>query len=101
MINHIITHPVRARLALSAGDSAAAERWARSAVEYACQTDFTTDQAHTRLELARVLATLERHEEARSQARLALDLYRAKGDQPGAAEADALLVGPLAARSNR
>ena len=92
VINHIITHPVRARLALSAGDMAAAEEWARSAVEYACQTDFTTEQAHTRLELARVLATLEHDEEARSQARIALDLYRAKGDQPGAAEANALLL---------
>ena len=95
VINPIITHPVRARLALASGDSEAAERWARSAVEYASQTDFTTDHAHTRLELARVLAALDRREEARSQAHLALDLYKAKGDQPGAAEANALLLVPL------
>ena len=92
VINHIITHPVRARLALAAGDVAAAERWARSAVEYACRTDFATHHAHTRLELARVLSSLERREEARSQAHLALDLYQAKGDRPGAAEANALLL---------
>ncbi len=91
LINHIITHPVRARLALSAGDMDAAEAWVRSAVTYACQTDFATHQAHTRLELARVLGSLARPKEAGSQARRARDLYRAKGDQPGAAEADAIL----------
>lgn len=92
MINQVITHAVRARLALAAGDAEAAEGWAQSAVEHACQTDSVTDQADTRLVLARVLTALGRQPEAGAQARLALDLYRAKGDQPGAAEASTLLL---------
>lgn len=89
--NYTITHAVRARLALAAGHEKAAERWARSAVEHACQTDFPESQARTRLELARVLAALGRHEEARSEAGAALVLYQGKGHRPGASDARALL----------
>jgi class 3 adenylate cyclase/DNA-binding SARP family transcriptional activator len=89
--NLIVTHQARARLAVAEGDGSAAERWARSAVEYARTTDFAWLQAGAQLELARTLAALERSEEAASEARLALELYEAKGDRPGAAQALALL----------
>lgn len=92
VINQVITHEVRARLALADGDAEAAEGWARSAVKHADRTDFAADQAETRLELARVLAARKRRQEACSQAGRALEIYRAKGDQPGAAEASALLL---------
>ncbi|HKR99218.1 MAG TPA: adenylate/guanylate cyclase domain-containing protein, partial [Candidatus Dormibacteraeota bacterium] len=89
--NFIITHGVRAQLALAGGDGEAAERWARSAVDYASLTDNTTEQANTKLDLARVLTALERPEAAIPEARAALDLFLAKGDRPGAQQTRALL----------
>ena len=91
VINFAITHAVRARLALVDGEAEAAERWARSAVEYAFRTDFPLVQAEAKLELARLLGLLGRKQEASSEAQSALELYRAKGDRPGASEARALL----------
>jgi ATP/maltotriose-dependent transcriptional regulator MalT len=91
VVNLIITHGVRARLALADGDGEAAERWARSAVEYASRTDDMTRQANTKLDLARVLTALERPEAAIPEARAALDLCLTKGDQPGADQTRALL----------
>jgi class 3 adenylate cyclase/DNA-binding SARP family transcriptional activator len=91
LTNFTITYAVRARLALADGDGKAAEYWARSAVDHAARTDFPESQARTRLELARVLAGLGRHEEARSEANAALELYQGKGHRPGAADARALL----------
>jgi hypothetical protein len=90
-VNFIITHGVRARLALADGDSETAERWARSAVDHASRTDDIVDQANTRLDLARVLAALERPEDATSEASAALDLFLTKGDRPGTNQARALL----------
>jgi ATP/maltotriose-dependent transcriptional regulator MalT len=91
VINYLITHAVRARLALADGEREASERWARSAVDHAFRTDFLVHQANTKLELARVLSALGRSEEASSEARAALDLYAAKGDRPGTHQARALL----------
>ena len=91
LTNFTLTHAVRARLALADGDGKAAEHWARSAVDYAARTDFPESQARTRLQLARILAALGHHEEARSEASAALDLYHGKGNRPGAADARALL----------
>jgi hypothetical protein len=87
----IITHAVRARLALEDGVTSEAERWARSAVDYADRTDMTLEQARARFELARVLSSRGRRDDASSEAGAALELYRAKGDRPGVAEAQALL----------
>jgi tetratricopeptide (TPR) repeat protein len=87
----VITRQVRARLALADRDTAAAERWARSAVEHACLTDFHRFTAGARLDLARVLSALQRPEEAKTEARGALDLYQSKGDRPGIAQAIAIL----------
>jgi tetratricopeptide (TPR) repeat protein len=91
LINFVITHSVRARLALADGDHAAAGRWARSAGEYAARTDFVLDQAETKLELARVLAAGGKPDEAVAEAQEALELFEAKGDQPNAAKARGLL----------
>ena len=91
VMNQLITNPTRARLALADGNGREAERWARSAVEHASHTDWPVFQANASLELACILAALDRPQEAVTEARGTLDLYRAKGDRPGAAEAQALL----------
>ncbi len=49
LLNIVITHAVRARLALADGDLNAAERWARSAVEHAFSTDNTFLQGNAQL----------------------------------------------------
>jgi class 3 adenylate cyclase/tetratricopeptide (TPR) repeat protein len=82
VINFAITHAVRARRALAAGDSVAAERWARSAVRYALSTDFLVVQGDSKLELGRVLAAIGRLDDARAQMHSALALYEEKGDAP-------------------
>ncbi len=91
IVNFVLTHGVRAALALSHGDGEAAERWARRAMDCASRTDDVVDQANTKLDLARVLSGLERSKEATSEANAALDLFTAKGDRPGADHAHALL----------
>ena len=91
ILNLIITHRVRAQLALSGGDGEAAERWARRAVHQASLTDNLLHQANTKLDLARVLTALERPEVAIPEARAALDLFLTKGDRPGAEQTRTLL----------
>jgi class 3 adenylate cyclase len=91
VVNFIVRDGVRAQLALADGDGEAAERWARSAADYASQTDQLREQANTKLELARVLTALDRPDEAIPEARAALDLFLAKGDRPGAQQTHALL----------
>jgi len=90
-INPTITHRVRARLALADGDVEAAERWARSALEKAFQTEFVVEQGEAKLDLARVLVASGRIEDARSEAREASERFTAKGDLPGDRTAQALL----------
>jgi hypothetical protein len=87
----MITHSVRARLALADENLAEAENWARMAVECASRTDAIIGQGKTRIELARVLAAAERSSEAAAEAWEALELFEAKGDQPNAAKARRLL----------
>jgi class 3 adenylate cyclase/tetratricopeptide (TPR) repeat protein len=91
VVNFIITHGVRAQLALGGGDGEAAERWARSAVSHASRTDNLIAQANTKLDLARVLTALKRPQEAIPEARAALELFLSKGDRPGVDESRALL----------
>ena len=91
VLNFAITHGVRAHLALADGDPAAAERWARSAVQAALKTDFVVVQAEAKLGLARVMSTLGHREEAKGHAGAALELFRIKGDLPGAGAAQSLL----------
>ena len=90
-VNHTITHAVRARLALAAGDADAALHWARSAVEQALSTDFILHHARARLELAHVLAATGHRNEATTEAHAALELCHDKGDIPGAADVQTLL----------
>jgi len=91
LINLVIIPRVRARLFLAAGDLERAEEHARSAVKRATETDFTLLEAEARLQLARVLATRSRRDEAGLEARTALELYTAKGDQSGMAAAQTVL----------
>ena len=91
VLNYMTTHRVRARLALAEGDDNAAEGWARSAVRYACGTEFGRWTAEARLDLAGILLALERPQEARIEARAALDLYNRKCDLLGTGEASAML----------
>ena len=91
VLNYAITHAVRARIALRTGDGESAERWARSAVQHAFQMDSPGVRGDTQLTLARVLMALGRETEAGSSARVALDVYRARGDLHGATEAGVLL----------
>jgi len=91
ILNYALTHQTRSRLALAQGDSAAAESWAKSSVQYWSRTDFSRQPAQARLDLARVLSAIGRGEDAISEARMALELYEAKGDRPGVAEARGFL----------
>jgi class 3 adenylate cyclase/tetratricopeptide (TPR) repeat protein len=96
LANFAITHEVRARLELHTGDSAAAERLAREAVQHAGKTDFVGVQAQARLGLAQVLSGSGRYDDARAEARAAVELFEAKGDRPGAGSARQLLAAPPA-----
>ncbi|MHB1837070.1 MAG: ATP-binding protein, partial [Solirubrobacteraceae bacterium] len=91
VINFVITHGVRARLALHEGHPEDAERWARSSVKHAYMTDSIDDQGHTRLNLAYVLASVGRNQEAIEEALAANGLFAAKGDEFGGAQARVLL----------
>ncbi|HEX4035493.1 MAG TPA: adenylate/guanylate cyclase domain-containing protein [Solirubrobacteraceae bacterium] len=91
-INFAITHPVRARLALAEGNAQAAERWARSGVDYAFKTDFLSFRGQALLTLAQVLAASGRGGDATEAADKALAEFEAKGDQPGAGQANVLLA---------
>lgn len=90
--NIAVTHEVRARLAAADSDPEAAERWAMSAVEHADGTDFVDLRAHARLQLAEALRARGRIAGALAYARVALDLYDAKGDRPGRESAAAQLA---------
>ncbi|HEY2202543.1 MAG TPA: hypothetical protein VGH56_11690, partial [Solirubrobacteraceae bacterium] len=91
VLNYVITHGVRARLALREGHHEDAERWARSSVKHAYTTDSIDYQGQTRLQLAHVLASLGRNDEAIQEAHAASDLYAAKGDEFGRSQAHTLL----------
>jgi tetratricopeptide (TPR) repeat protein len=91
VLNFAATHAVRARLALAEGDAEAAERWARSAVEFAFRTDFARIRGEALLELAQVLRELGRPREAAIEARRARDVHARKGFLPGLAAAESVL----------
>ena len=91
VLNYVVTHQVRARLALAEGKGDAALQWARSAVDYAAQTDYLVFQGGARLELARVEYALGDIDAAVSGAKEALELFLLKGDQPGAGQSRILL----------
>ena len=89
-INFVITHGVRASLALAGDDLSTAERWARSAVDWAYRTDFYWARAQARMGLGRVLSARGENDRARTEAQAALDIYSRKGDRSRAAQARSL-----------
>jgi tetratricopeptide (TPR) repeat protein len=91
VINFVIIPRVRAALALADGDPQRALEDARSAVQRASETDFLHLHAAAKLELARVLVALARPDEAKVEAKAALELYKAKGDAPAMADAGEVL----------
>ena len=91
VVNAILTHTVRALLALRNGDLAEAERWARSSVDYASRTDFVINQGEAKLVLARVLAAAGKREEAIAEMQGALALFERKGAEAHSASARTLL----------
>jgi class 3 adenylate cyclase/tetratricopeptide (TPR) repeat protein len=93
VVNFVMTHSARSRLAAIAGDAGEAERWARSAVEHAARSDFVGFQADAILALARVLFMQGRVDEARAEATRALQLYQGTEDLPGADAAMRVIEG--------
>ena len=75
-----------ARILADRGRYREAEELARSATALAAQTDLLSQHADTLLDLSHVLATAGQASEAHSAATQALDLYRRKGNLPGARE---------------
>ena len=89
--NAVTTLYVRSQLAQAEGDLDAAERWARSAIEMALESDLPWERGATRLQLAEVLAVSARTDEAAAEAREAFAIYEGKGDRSGMARARELL----------
>jgi tetratricopeptide (TPR) repeat protein len=89
ILNFVYTHQARSQLASVDGDLDAAERWARSAFDYAYQTELYMCRGTANQQLSRVLAARGRSDEAISAARAALEIYARKGDRPCAAQAQA------------
>lgn len=92
VLNFAITHRVRARLALADNDAEAAIRWARSAVAHASRIDSLEVRADAALDLARVHRAAGRDDDAISEARVALELFTAKGHRSGIDKARGLLA---------
>jgi hypothetical protein len=74
-----------------------AERLAAEAVELATPTDMLTMRGDALLDRAAVAEAAGRPDDARRAALAALELYRAKGNRPGAARAEAAAHAPAAA----
>jgi hypothetical protein len=83
------------------GRTAEAERLAAEAVEIATPTDMLTMRGDALLDQAAVAAAAGRPGDARRAALAALELYRAKGNRPGAARAEAAAYDPAGSRSTR
>ena len=90
--NAAITRRVRSQLALADGELEPAEDWARRAVAKAFESDFPSMRGASKLQLAEVLATSGRREQAAAEAREALANYEAKGDRAGTGRAQAVLT---------
>jgi DNA-binding SARP family transcriptional activator/tetratricopeptide (TPR) repeat protein len=82
----VIGQGLAARILAERGRYGEAAELARSAVALAARTDLLSERADALLDLAHVLAAAGRGAEARAAATQALDLYRRKGNLPGARE---------------
>jgi class 3 adenylate cyclase len=83
------------------GRTAEAERLAAEAVGIATPTDMLTMRGDALLDQAAVAAAAGRPGDAHRAALAALELYRAKGNRPGAARAEASAYDPAGSRSTR
>jgi tetratricopeptide (TPR) repeat protein len=90
-MTQMIWRGVRARVAAHQGRAEEAESLARAAVELADTTDLISLRGDAKLDLADVLRTLGRREEAERATEEGLALYRSKGNAAAAREAAALL----------
>jgi class 3 adenylate cyclase len=92
ILNFAITHRVRARLALGENNAEGAVRWGNSAVAHAFRIDSLEVRADATFDLACVLEAAGRRQDAVPEARVALELFTAKGHRPGMDRARALLA---------
>jgi DNA-binding SARP family transcriptional activator/tetratricopeptide (TPR) repeat protein len=81
-----LSQGLSARILADRGQHREAAELASSAVAFAAQTDLPGDHADSLLDLAHVLAAAGRIAEAHAAATRALDLYKRKGNFPGARE---------------
>jgi DNA-binding SARP family transcriptional activator/predicted ATPase len=86
LVPQVLGQGLYARILADRGRYREAEELARSAAALAAQTDLLDKQAETLLELSHVLAAAGLVSEAQTAASQALDLYRRKGNLPGARE---------------
>ena len=85
---------LHARILADRGNHREAEELARSAAALFAQTDLLSLRADTLLELSHVLAAAGQVSDAHSAATEALDLYRLKGNLPGARDRSNTLPNP-------
>jgi ATP/maltotriose-dependent transcriptional regulator MalT len=90
-VNYIHTYRARSILALADGDVDAAETWARSALDFAYQSDLYACRGEANLQLSRVMAERGETAAAANAARAALEIYHRKADRPRAEQARARL----------
>jgi DNA-binding SARP family transcriptional activator/tetratricopeptide (TPR) repeat protein len=90
-MTQMIWRGVGARVAARQGRAEEGESLARAGVELADSTDLISLRGDAKLDLADVLRTLGRGEEAEQAAQEGLALYRSKGNAAAAREAEALL----------
>jgi hypothetical protein len=91
VINFALVPGVRARVARLDGDLNGALGLIRTGVSYATGTDDVVLRALVQLELAEILGELGQRHDAAAEGRTALELYEAKGDQPGMAATQVFL----------
>ncbi len=84
ILNYVYTHQTRSELALADGGLEAAERWARSALDFASRTDSYVCHGQTGIQMSRVLAARGDLHGASAAAREVLAIYERKGDRPRA-----------------
>jgi tetratricopeptide (TPR) repeat protein len=90
-VSQVFWRTARAKVLAARGEAAEAVSLAQEAVGLALATDSLPNQGDALLDLAEVLVLTKRHDEARTSARQALDVYERKEHLAGMARARALL----------
>ena len=86
LVTQALSQGVSARILADRGRHREADDLARSAAALAAQTDLLSERADIQLDLAHVLAALDRVTEAHAATAHAIDLYQRKGNLPGVRE---------------